>query len=207
MNDIKKYLSDLMWQFTIIFNYVMRIISNIYTYFYQIYYTKLSYYYPPHDIAFIKNSEIKFTCTYNNFLTMIFFSNFDYYVFNHTVNNQILKKISTNIEDLQIYKDIELNKNLMLKPCNFQFIMVLFKIADDSIDVTNIINNKDSFYYVQEATIFDRNFINWIGINHLKKPLNNVTVVFLDDIAQEITLNSNQYIKLGTTAYTIITED
>ena len=52
---IKKYLSDLMWQFTIIFNYVMRIISNIYTYFYQIYYTKLSYYYPPHDIVFIKN--------------------------------------------------------------------------------------------------------------------------------------------------------
>jgi hypothetical protein len=135
------------------------------------------------------------------------FSNFDYFVFNHISDNKILQKLATNIQEIPIHQDIELNVSLILKPCEFQFIMVLFKTAEGTIDITNIINNKDNFYYVQDATIFDANFINWIGIKYLKKTLDNVTTVFLDNNVQEITLNSNQYIKLGATTYTIMTHD
>jgi len=135
------------------------------------------------------------------------YSNFDYFVFNHTDDNLILKKLETNIQDFSISQDIGFNTPIALKSCEFQFIMVLIKTLDDSIDITNIINNKNNFYYVQNATIFDKNFINWIGINHLKKTIEDVTIILLDNNAQEITLNSTQYIKLETNAYTVMTYD
>ena len=202
MNNLNAYLSYIMWQFVIIMNYIMRTLTTLSTTVSNQYYSILYYYYPPDDIVFIENSMIKFGCTYDNFFNLTF-SSFDYYVFNNNVDNKILKKIATSLEDLPICLDHNSNKALLLTPCNFQFIMVLFKTNNESFDMTNILNNKDNYYYVQNATIFDSNFIDWICLKHLRVKLTGVTVVVLDNSAEEITITPEQCIRLGTNGYTV----
>jgi len=81
--------------------------------------------------------------------------------------------------------------------------MVLLKTDNKSFDITNILNNNDNFYYVQNTIILDDKFIDWICLKHLRvKPI-GVTVVALDNNAEEITLTAEQGIRLGTNGYTV----
>jgi len=203
MNNLAAYLSYIMWQFVILYNYIERALTILTRTLKNTYFIILHCYFPPNEIIFIENSEIKFECRYDNFLKLALPSSFDYFVFNHIVDNHILKKISSSIKELPIHLDQETNLPLLPKPCNFQFIMVLFKTGDKSFDITNILNNKDNFYYVQNATIFDTNFIDWICLKHLKLKLTDVVVVILDNNVEEIILTENQCICLGTNDYSV----
>lgn len=202
MNNLAAYISYLMWQFIMFANYITRILTIFIITLKDTYFAVLYQYFPPDDIVFIENSTIKFGCTYNNFFQLTVHS-YDYLVFNHTVDNKILKKLTTTIKDLPIHQDFETNLALIPKPCNFQFIMVILNTATGSFDITNILNNNDNFYYVQNATILDDKFIDWIFLKHLHvKPI-DVTVVALDNNAEEITLTAEQCIRLGTNGYTV----
>ena len=202
MNNLAAYLSYIMWQLVILYNYIIRTLTILTTSLKETYFIILHCYFPPNEIVFIENSTIKFGCRYDNFFKLALPS-FDYFVFNHNIDNLVLKKISSSIEDLPIHLDQETNLPLLPKPCNFQFIMVLFKTGDKSFDITNILNDKDNFYYVQNATIFDNNFIDWICVKHLHVKLTGITVVALDNNVEEIILKENQCIRLGTNGYTV----
>ena len=202
MDDLMAYISYIMWQLVIFYNYIMRILSTVTKYLKETYFIILYHYYPQNDIVFIENSTIKFGCMYNNFFKLTLQS-FDYCAFSHTVDNKTLKKLTTTIEDLPIHLDYEANLPLIPKACTFQFIMVLFKTQGESFDITNILNNNDNFYYVQNAIILNRNFIDWICFNHLQIKPTNITVIILDNNAEEVTLSQDQCIRLGTNGYTV----
>jgi hypothetical protein len=202
MSELMAYMSYIMWQAVIFYNYIIRTLTIIAIIFKETYFVVLYNYYPPDDIVFIENSMIKFGCRYNTFYQSKL-SSFDYCVFNHKIDNRMLKKIVTSIEDIPIHSNQQKNLSLVPKPCNFQFIMVLFKTGEDSFDVTNILNNIDNFYYIQNSILFDKNFIDWICLKHLLVNLTDITVVILDNNATEITITPNQCIKLGTNGYTV----
>jgi hypothetical protein len=202
MNNLSAYLSYIMWQLVILYNYIIRSLIILTASLKDTYFIILYYYFPPDDIIFIENFTIKFGCRFENFFKLTLRS-FDYFVFNHTVDNKTLKKISSSIKELPIYIDTESNLPLLPKPCYFQFIMVLFKTGDKSFDITNILNDKDNFYYVQNAIIFDNNFIDWICLKHLKIKLTDVIVAILDNNAEEINITQEQCIHLGTNGYSI----
>ena len=202
MKNLSAYLSYIMWQFIILYNNIIHILSIVTTPLKNTYFILFNYYFPPNDIIFVENSAIKFECRYDNFFNFKLTS-FDYCVFHNTIDNKILKKITNSIEDIPIHTDEKANLPLILKPCNFQFILVLLKTADKSFDITNILNNKDNFYYVQNATIFDNNFIDWICLKHLKIKLTDTNIVIIDNNAEEITITQDQCIHLGTNGYNI----
>jgi len=195
-----------MWQLVIFYNYIIRTFTIFAAPLSETYFTVLYYYFPQDDIVFVENSTIKFGCTYENFFKLKLLS-FDYCVFNNVIDNQTLKVVATGLDKLPINLDPETRLSLIPKPCNFQFIMVLLNTKDKSIDITNILNNKDNYYYVQNAIILDSNFIDWIGLKHLQANLNDVTVVVLDNNAEEITITHNQRIRLGTNGYTVEMDD
>ena len=59
-------------------------------------------------------------------------------------------------------------------------------------------------FYVVNNYLFDESFMNWLFINHIKEKFINYKIMFLDNLANEITINNTQCIKLDKTKYEII---
>ena len=110
--------------------------------------------------------------------------------------------IINNNNDINDINDIE-NKFGEIIPCNFEFILVIIKVDDITYDITNILNNHNNYYYVVNNNLFDKIFMEWLCLHHLKIKLNDYSVSFLDNSAIEQTIDNTKYLKLFKTEYTI----
>ena len=81
--------------------------------------------------------------------------------------------------------------------------MVKLNFKDNSIDITNIINDNNHYYYINNYILFYKNFINWICMSYLKINPTNVSIIFLDSTANQVGLKENQYIHINSYGYTI----
>ena len=87
--------------------------------------------------------------------------------------------------------------------CKFRFILAMIKTDNKKIDITKYLHNDNKSYYLENSILFDKNFNNWLCINYLNEVLDNIKICLIDHNANEIELNSSQFIKLGINNYHI----
>ena len=95
------------------------------------------------------------------------------------------------------------NENNLNEKCMFSFILVSIENNDKKYDITSVLNNNISTYYINNSILFDKNFITWLSIKHLKNPIDNVIINIIDHNASQFTLSDKQFLKLGINNYQI----
>lgn len=182
-----------------IYWYFMKLFIHIYDFFSKIAFSIqncYSNYFPiKESVIIIKDSKIKYIC--NDDLSSLKDDDHNYVIYNEYYNDKRLSRLVNRIQD------ISLLKNKMV-PCKFEFIFVLIKTDTDSYDITTFLKNNKEYYYVCDALLFNKNFMNWIFINFIKKNIDNYKIVFLDNKCKEIIINENQHIKLYESTYEIL---
>lgn len=185
-------------------NYIKNIlINNLLLFFYyfrqfllyinKIYYDIWMNFNTNNDILFIKDNRV---IKKNNFNNIDNIPKADYFVVNYYNNNKKLVKIS---DDYNILDYPEKNSDM----CKFRFILAMIKSDNKKIDITKYLHNDHKSYYLENSILFDKNFNNWLCINYLNKNLDNIKICLIDHNANEIELNSSQFIKLGINNYHI----
>ena len=111
-----------------------------------------------------------------------------------TQNDYKLIRVTNN------YKLINFNYNRI---CNFNFIIVIAITKDKEYDITNFLKNSNHTYYVVDTNLFNRNFNKWLCMNYLKTNCNISCIKIIDNNANHIQINNNQYITLGFNSYHI----
>lgn len=190
---LSKYLFNLYW-------YLMKLLIYIYTTWFKFNFN-VNYKYNFYKIYLIKNSKIiKKLHNINRDYTPI---DIDYIVYKQDTNNKLLLKLFNNIDICSLDQK-------SLKPCTFFFLSVILKIGVMNYNITNILNNKENYYYIIDAKLFTYSFMNWLVLYHLKIPINIFnnssiySIEILDNTANEIILNNNQYILLKNNSYEIL---
>ena len=143
------------------------------------------------DIIFVKEGKIIKKCNIDNFSI----PKADYCVICKNVNLDLVKVVND-------FSDIK-NEYEYLNQCMFNFILVMLKTELGDVDITNYLKNQNNTYYIENAEIFDKNFLNWICLKHLNKKYKKMSIYLLDHNANEIILEENQFIKLGNNNYYI----
>lgn len=169
--------------------YYMRLmyiyIINLYTQFYEEYLnTQFN-----DNVLFIKNREIV-NIDKNNVTSL----KPDFCVITYKNENQNMVKVT---EDLTFIDSDPPNK------CMFTFILVSLETEYDKYDITTILNNNTSTYYLENTILFDSNFMTWLSLKHITCPMNNFTINVIDHNANQFTLSNKQFIKLGLNNYYI----
>jgi hypothetical protein len=184
--------------------YVMKIFICIRYYFNKIFQPISDLYYLTfeNNILFIKNSkivnQIKNLDGIDN-ITNIYI-NYDYIIYKINVQDKCLITIHNDINNIN---DLG-NNDCEVHPCNFTFLLVVIKTNEKSYDITEFLKNPKNYYYVTNNILFNKLFMNWLFISHIKEELLEYSIVFLDNTITEITIDKTQYIKLNNTNYDII---
>ena len=145
------------------------------------------------DILFIKDNRV---IKKNNFNNIDNIPKADYFVVNYNNNDKNLVKISDDYSILDYPEKIP-------DICKFRFILAMIITDNKKIDITKYLHNDNKSYYLENSILFDKNFNNWLCINYLNEVLDNIKITLIDHNANEIELNSSQFIKLGTNNYHI----
>tara|TARA_A100001011_G_scaffold399922_1_gene511047 strand:- start:3083 stop:3646 length:564 start_codon:yes stop_codon:yes gene_type:complete len=159
--------------------------------YYNYLYNFLINYFNRNDILFVKDNKI---IQYNNHSDTINIPKSDFCVISYKVNENQLIRVTDNYSLLDF-------PNMRL--CNFNFILVTFISNNEEYDITKYLKNNNYTYYLQDATLFDNYFNKWFCMNHLQCYLDNITIKIIDHNANQVELNSNQYITLGSNTYHI----
>lgn len=184
--NIKDYLITNLLLFIYYFRQFLLYINRLYIQLYM-------YFYREKDILFVKDNKIIKKLNFNNIEKI---PKSEYFVINYNVENQKLVKVTDDYNTLDYPNNIP-------NSCNFRFILAVIKFNNETIDVTNYLYNDEKTYYLENSILFDKNFINWLSINYLKKDLNDIKINIIDHNANTIELDSSQYIKLGLNNYHI----
>jgi hypothetical protein len=192
-NNIIYYIAYIMWY---VFKYLLI------TYKYLIKFIRI--FYKNKDINntniidFYKNNKlIKIVNEKDLYFELL--PQYDYIIQKYNCNNRILSKIFYD-------NTSEILKNLRsLEPYTNLFIYINLLIANNKIDITNILNNNENNFYVIDSIIFNKEFMDWLLIYKLKLNLDDYKIIILDNNFNEITIHNNQYIKFNNNTYEIIT--
>lgn len=185
-NHLKKILLNNLLLFIYYFRQFLLYINKLY-------YEVWMYFNTNNDILFIKNNRV---IQKNNFNNIDNIPKADYFVVNYNNNDKNLVKVSDDysiLDYLKIIPDI----------CKFRFILVMIKSDNKNIDITKYLYNENRSYYIKNSILFDKNFNNWFCMNYLNEELDNIKISLIDHNANEIELNSSQFIKLGIHNYHI----
>ncbi|ALH22972.1 hypothetical protein ceV_066 [Chrysochromulina ericina virus CeV-01B] len=185
-NHLKKILLNNLLLFIYYFRQFLLYINKLY-------YEVWMYFNTNNDILFIKNNRV---IQKNNFNNIDNIPKADYFVVNYNNNDKNLVKVSDDysiLDYLKIIPDI----------CKFRFMLVMIKSDNKNIDITKYLYNENRSYYIKNSILFDKNFNNWFCMNYLNEELDNIKISLIDHNANEIELNSSQFIKLGTHNYHI----
>jgi hypothetical protein len=159
------------------------------------------YYSTFNSICLIKNSKI--IQTFRNINEIKNYTDqWDYIIYKTKYDNKLLTSIYNNYNDISSnYENHE--------PCKYEFIFVNLKINNNIYDITKILKNNNSYYYVNNSILFDKSFINWLIIYHLKlqKIDNDYSISLFDNNADKINITNKQYIKLYKNDYEIFTKE
>ena len=183
-----------------IYWYSMKILINIYTitsyYLSKMYriinYLKYIYNSNPNNIKIVNNSIIH--------SSNLIKEPYDYLVYTKQNEDKTLMLLTT---DKNIVKQL-IDNTINLQLCTFKFISVLIKANDQIYDISNILKNNNNYYYIIGGRLFDKNFMKWICLYHLKIKLDDYFIVFMDNNINEITIQSSEYILLNENNYEII---
>lgn len=159
----------------------------------KLYYDMCMYFNKNNDILFIKDNIV---IKKNNFDNIDNIPKTDYFVVNYNSNEKKLIKVSDDYNILDYPEKIP-------DICKFRFILAMIKTDNKTIDITKYLHNDNKSYYLENSILFDKNFNNWLCINYLNEELDNIKISLIDHNANEIELNSSQFIKLGIHNYHI----
>lgn len=203
LNYFNRYRYDIFYNCLInLYFCTMKIFIHI-RYYYNKISEPISYVYyltlKHNNILFITNSKIvgKFKNLDN--ITNINYA-YDYIIYKRDLQNKVFITIHNDIIDIIDIK----NNNSEFYPCNFTFLLVVIKTNDMSYDITDFLKNPKNNYYVTNNILFNKSFMNWVFISHIKKELLEYEIVFLDNTVTEVTIDKTQYIKLNKNNYEII---
>lgn len=185
-NHLKKILLNNLLLFIYYFRQFLLYINKLY-------YEVWMYFNTNNDILFIKNNRV---IQKNNFNNIDNIPKADYFVVNYNNNDKNLVKVS---DDYSILDYVKIIPDI----CKFRFILVMIKSDNKNIDITKYLYNENRSYYIKNSILFDKNFNNWFCMNYLNEELDNIKISLIDHNANEIELNSSQFIKLGTHNYHI----
>ena len=157
----------------------------------------------------ISNYQIKTLIINNSIINYDYCNSFgytdisyDYIIYREPCDDKTYMFLTNNNEKIIKLKE----KETKLEPCNYEFIMVLIKDDNKCHDISSILKNHQHYYYVNGATLFNKNFMDWICLYHLKTTLDKPEILILDKSVKEFTLKPCQHIVLGKDDYTIINE-
>tara|TARA_B100001059_G_C17767173_1_gene546277 strand:- start:67 stop:633 length:567 start_codon:yes stop_codon:yes gene_type:complete len=108
-----------------------------------------------------------------------------------------------NLNMIKITDDFDLIDGNIPEKCMFSFIFVSIENNDKKYDITSFLNNNISTYYLNNSVLFDKNFMTWLSIKHLKHPIDNVKINIIDHNVNQFTLSDKQFLKLGINNYHI----
>ena len=191
----------------IILENIIYIISNSYVFLTDQYLWCMNIYYyylPKYTITWIKNNniihKIKFnTINSHDISKSLNTTKPDYYIISYKPESIYLTYIKQELLPSSI--PLEIN----ITPCNFHFINVLIKSNTKKTNITSFLFNRNNNYYISNMIIFDKYFNNYISRKLLpddEQDINEIHII--DNMANNIILNKNQYILLSSTNYTII---
>ena len=126
---------------------------------------------------------------------------YDYLVYKKQNEDKMHMILTTNVSHIKQL----MNNTINLQLCSFEFISVLIKSNEQVYDISSILKNNNHYYYIIGAKLFDKNFIKWICLYHLKVNLDNPIIVFMDNNIKQITITTSQYINLNKDSYEILT--
>ena len=152
-------------------------------------YSKLYDKYLNESVVFVKNKQV-IRISKNNINSI----KPDFCAITYNNGNQNMIKITDEFD--LIDADIP-------EKCIFSFILVSIENNDKKYDITSVLNNNISTYYLNNSVLFDKNFMTWLSIKHLKNPIDNVIVNIIDHNANQFTLSGKQFLKLGINNYHI----
>lgn len=182
-NNIIYYLINLIWN-----------IGKIIIFLYNIFIKHFNNNNNIDNIYFIKNNNIILNIKKNKLISI---PNYDYILYKYNIKNDILLLILKNM--------IILNKIKNLEICEYQFIYISIKLNDVTIDITNILNDRNNYLYVINTKLFNEIFMIWLMKFKLNIKYNiDYKIIILDNSMNEITINNTQYIKLNKNNYSII---
>lgn len=191
----KTYLLEktmlVLYYLNLYYNWVINYITNLMN----------IYIYNSKDILFIKNYKIIQQNNHDDFkFNFDRIPKADYCVITYENKDDINKIVN-------YYTRITDNYNFLHNPnknqCNFTFILVTLESKYKKYDITKYIKNDNHNYYLEDAVFFDKNFNNWICFKYLKEKLDDIKITIIDNNVNQISLNRNQYIKLGLNNYHI----
>ena len=96
--------------------------------------------------------------------------------------------------------------SITITPCNFHFISVIIKFNTKEVNITSFLFNRTNNYYISDMILFDKAFNNYIKKKFLRayEQLYIKEIHVIDNMANNIILNENQYIALASNTYSII---
>tara|TARA_A100001015_G_C14910529_1_gene680291 strand:+ start:370 stop:936 length:567 start_codon:yes stop_codon:yes gene_type:complete len=170
--------------------FILYYLQLYYEYLYNILFKFFVKYSKNDDILFIKNNKV---IQSNNYSDNIEIPQSDFCVIKYKINNTQLVLVTDNYDLIKVSP----------KYCKFNFILVIFICKNKEYDITKFLKNKNHTYYLQDAILFSNYFNKWLCMNYLKIELDNIKIRIIDQNTNQIEINSNQYIKLGSNTYHI----
>jgi hypothetical protein len=192
-----------MYKIIVLLNNLYYLFVKIYTYF--VHYSNKLYnnlYLTMNDNSCKKNLlYVKNTSEFND-NNVIF--EYDFIIYKYFLEDiETITIISKN--DFNNMDKIELYKKYIPKISNYKFILIKIIFNEYSYDITDIIKNKNNYFYVENNKLFDKYFMNWF----CKKYLNinydsSMYIELFDNLMNKHIIYSSNYIILEKNNFKLI---
>lgn len=184
MKIFQKNIIYIFWYFFKTINYInFKICHFINTY---LIYDNLN------NINFIKDSKIIKNYKYINIDNIDF--KYDYVLTKNKYKDKYLINILINFNKGNLFNEL---------PTDYQFLLVIVNVQNENFNITNILKDKNNYYYTINTLLFNKEFMNWLFFYHLKKSYSSYKIKIMDNNANLINLTENNYIILNKNNYTI----
>ena len=118
-------------------------------------------------------------------------------VFRKYMENKLLMIFLTNLKNIE-----KINQGT--KPCSYEFLSIIINLPEKDINITHLLNNFNNYYYIENSILFDKRFMKWMSLYHLKEKLNNYSISIIDHKVNEFKIDEKQYLLLNKCNYEII---
>ena len=196
---------------------IINLLNNLYYLFIKIYTYYIHYSKKLYDNLYIKFNKNTYKNTYKN--NFFYVKDASEYKYNNVILDYdfiIYKYLVEDIQTITIFNKNNFNnmnnidknilfKNYIPKLTEYKFILVKIFFNDNIYDITNIIKNKNSYFYIENTILFDKYFMNWF----CKKYLNinydsSMYIELFDNLMNKYIINNNNYIILEKTKFKLI---
>lgn len=187
-------------------NKLIILLNNIYYLFINLY-THFIFNYNRLYNKFKKNKKMQNLIYVKNYIELddnnVIFD-YDFIIYKYLFDDLLTYSLFTNTHFNNINKKIFLS-NYQPQLTEYKFILVKLFYNNKDYDITNIIKNKNNYFYVENNILFDKNFMEWFCKKFLNIDYNSsIYIELYDNLLNKHEIYSNNYIILKKNNFDII---